>query len=60
MFRGDGANQSIADALELVLALENHPIGDALQAFEEKMLPRAKAAVLRSRQACLDNHTVRT
>ncbi|KAI0916953.1 hypothetical protein AcW2_007211 [Taiwanofungus camphoratus] len=60
MFRGDGANQSIADALELVLALENHPIGDALQAFEGKMLPRAKAAVLRSRQACLDIHTVRT
>jgi len=66
MFRGDGANNAIADALEFVEALERctsategdqHTIPECVQQFEERMRPRAKAAVLRSRRACLDAHS---
>ncbi|OBZ69051.1 Zeaxanthin epoxidase, chloroplastic [Grifola frondosa] len=65
MFRGDGANQGILDALELVQCLEQasvqgrldkESICQALRSFEAQMCPRARAAVLASRQACLDAH----
>ncbi|OCH90886.1 putative monooxygenase [Obba rivulosa] len=67
MFRGDGANQSIADVLDFVEALERYnvaskgdrtAIAECIRHFEDTMRPRARAAVLRSRQACLDAHSL--
>ncbi|EMD40130.1 hypothetical protein CERSUDRAFT_103994 [Gelatoporia subvermispora B] len=67
MFRGDGANHAIADVLELVEVWEKHSlatgggedvVAKCIQKFEDAMRPRARAAVLNSRQACLDAHSL--
>ncbi|RDW76089.1 FAD protein [Coleophoma crateriformis] len=61
MYRGEGANHGILDAALLVDELVKVHQGqkglkDAVDAYEAEMIPRAHAAVLKSRQAALDAH----
>ena len=61
MYRGEAANHGILDAFELMQSLENVDGGGtslqlALDKYEASMRERTAAAVLLSRQACLDAH----
>ncbi|CAG8953772.1 hypothetical protein HYFRA_00006663 [Hymenoscyphus fraxineus] len=61
MYRGEGANHGILDAALLIDQLIKVKSGEvdqkrAIEVYEEEMKPRCKAAVLKSRQACLDGH----
>lgn len=69
MFRGEGANHGITDAVELVQELDScldeiksngtlNPaaLKEAMRRYETKVHSRASVAVLQSRQACLDSH----
>jgi hypothetical protein len=65
--RGEGANHAIVDVLDLVELVVPHLAGDrdgdgdgdirsALDRYEDRVVARARPAVLASRQACLDAH----
>lgn len=61
MYRGEAANHGILDAYELLKRLQSvqngeHSLGMALEFYEQGMRERTAAAVLLSRQACLDAH----
>lgn len=61
MYRGEGANHGILDAALLIDQLAKVRSGEinqkqAIQAYEEEMKPRGEAAVLKSRQACVEGH----
>lgn len=61
MFRGEGANHGILDAALLVDALAKVHSGEltqreAVEAYEAELRPRARVAVLKSRQAAFDAH----
>ncbi|OJJ08363.1 hypothetical protein ASPVEDRAFT_89588 [Aspergillus versicolor CBS 583.65] len=60
MYRGEACNHGILDAVHLVEAIEKVYAGknskDAIDEYEAEMRERAQAAVLLSRQACLDAH----
>ncbi|KAK4224216.1 FAD/NAD(P)-binding domain-containing protein [Podospora fimiseda] len=60
MYRGEGANHAIVDVLEFVEEVLPYVYGeglrDALDRFEDKVVPRVRAGVLASRQACYDAH----
>lgn len=70
MFRGEGGNHGLKDVIELIQALDSRldrdePNGmlnqevlkDVLRIYEKDMYSRAREAVLKSRQACLDAHS---
>jgi 2-polyprenyl-6-methoxyphenol hydroxylase-like FAD-dependent oxidoreductase len=62
MYRGEGANHGLLDAALLVDQLVKVREGaasqaEAIAAYEKEMKPRARAAVLQSRKACLDGHS---
>lgn len=63
--RGEGANHAIVDVLEFVELVVPHLSGDkdgngdvrsALDRYEDRVVARARPAVMASRQACLDAH----
>lgn len=58
--RGEACNHGILDAVRLVEAIEKIYAGgsskDSIDEYEAEMRERAQAAVLLSRQACLDAH----
>lgn len=61
MYRGEAANHGILDALRLCEVLESVYSGgqnmqDAILKYEKELRSRTSAAVLLSRQACLDAH----
>lgn len=65
MYRGEGANHAIVDVLEFVELVVPHLSGDkdgngdvrsALDRYEDRVVARARPAVMASRQACLDAH----
>ncbi|KAK4039470.1 hypothetical protein C8A01DRAFT_16553 [Parachaetomium inaequale] len=69
MYRGEGANHAIIDVLDLVelviqpfITQDENPADDtvdlraALDRYEDRVVGRARPAVLASRQACLDAH----
>ncbi|OJJ53380.1 hypothetical protein ASPSYDRAFT_162610 [Aspergillus sydowii CBS 593.65] len=60
MYRGEACNHGILDAVRLVEAIEKIYAGenskDAIDEYEAEMRERGQAAVLLSRQACLDAH----
>lgn len=61
MYRGEAANHGILDAYHLVQSLETvqdgrKPQKQAMEEFETELRQRTNAAVLLSRQACLDAH----
>lgn len=61
MYRGEAANHGILDALKLCQALDGVFNGgegkeDAILKYEKELRSRTSAAVLLSRQACLDAH----
>lgn len=47
---GQGAGQSIEDALCLVNQLKKYPVDEALQAYSELSVPHTKKVILKSRQ----------
>jgi 2-polyprenyl-6-methoxyphenol hydroxylase-like FAD-dependent oxidoreductase len=64
MYRGEAFNHGITDASRLSEQLiEAHrncvAYGEAVESYEAEMRPRTRAAVLLSRQACLDAHDLR-
>lgn len=61
MYRGEGANHGVLDGALLIDLLIKVKSGEmdqkrAIELYEEEMKPRCQAAVLKSRQACLDGH----
>ncbi|KAF7117638.1 hypothetical protein CNMCM5793_006761 [Aspergillus hiratsukae] len=64
MFRGEGANNAIADVRDLVHridftsadSLSSDSLRRSIPAYENDVFRRAEASVLNSRQACLDAH----
>ena len=61
MYRGEAANHGILDVYHLVQSLETvqdgrKPQKQAMEEFETELRQRTNAAVLLSRQACLDAH----
>lgn len=61
MYRGEAANHGIVDAHRLCKAIGNHASGavtmkEAIDEYEAGLRERTSAAVLLSRQACLDAH----
>ncbi|KAK4183982.1 hypothetical protein QBC35DRAFT_77046 [Podospora australis] len=65
MYRGEGANHAIEDVqdfVELVLphltysTTTKEALREGINAYEDKVVARARPAVLASRQACIDAH----
>lgn len=64
MYRGEGANHAIVDALDFVEMVlpgvlssnEISSLREALDKYEDEVTARSRPAVLASRQACIDAH----
>ncbi|KAH7386695.1 FAD binding domain-containing protein [Phaeosphaeria sp. MPI-PUGE-AT-0046c] len=62
MYRGEGANHTIVDVLDLSEKVLSHlnstsnEFHEAIQDFEDALVARTRPAVLASRKACLDAH----